>query len=106
MFKTLQEAQEEEKIADIFGLEKEDGKWRFIIRNGAGKKLHYIDFSEEVSEFKSFLSLVWDSAYRAGRKEIEEVLKENEGNFLSSHRIQHILAGRSCGLEKLETLRK
>ena len=40
------------------------------------------------------------------QSKLEEVLKENEGNFLSSHRIQHILAGRSCGLEKLEALRE
>ena len=81
MFKTLQEAQEEEKIADIFGLEKEDGKWRFIIRNGAGKKLHYIDFSEEVSEFKSFLSLVWDSAYRAGVEKCAEAVPEEKSRL-------------------------
>ena len=86
MFKTLQEAQE---------------AWNGEVRNVFFKYNIKINGHGE-----SFVADVWHSAHSAGRKEIEEVLKENEGNFLSSHRIQHILAGRSCGLEKLEALRK
>ena len=56
----------QEQVADVLGLEQENGMWVNIVRDEEGNKLTWCDYSEEVTELaKAFLEAqknTWEKA--------------------------------------------